>query len=257
VADGAREPWSRSAAKRLLPARAQAWLRARRSRVSPPVGRVRLGGLRRLKPISDRFGFDRGQPVDRYYIEQFLARHGGPSGDIKGRVLEFGDDSYTRTFGASPGGGAAGVSQVDILDIDSRNPRATIVADLASGEGIPSDAFDCVICTQTLFYIFDLQAAVATLARILKPGGVVLATLPGISKIAPPAERDYWRFTSSSARRLFEGSFPASNLSVEAHGNVLSAISFLDGLASGELKPSELEFRDPAFEVIVAVRAIK
>jgi SAM-dependent methyltransferase len=256
VADRAREPWSRSAAKRLLPARAQAWLRGRRSRVSPPVGRVRLGGLRRLKPISDRFGFDRGQPVDRYYIEQFLARHGGPSGDISGRVLEVGDDSYTRAFGAPPSGGD-GVTGIDVVDIEPRNPRATIVADLAGGENVPSQAFDCVVCTQTLFFIFDLHKAVATLARILRPGGVLLATVPGISKSCPPVERDYWRFTSSSVRRLFEESFPAENVTVEAYGNVLTAIAFLHGLATSELKPSELDFRDPAFELIVAVRAVK
>jgi SAM-dependent methyltransferase len=222
--------------------------------VWPPVGRVRLGGLRRLEPISDRFGFDRGQPIDRYYIEKFLARH---SGDIRGHVLEFGDDGYTRAFGASAPGGDDGVTEIDVLDVDRRNPRATIVADLSNGESIPSKEFDCVICTQTLFYIFDLRQAVSTLARILRPGGILLATVPGIARIAPPRERDCWRFTSVSARRLFEGSFSGENLEVEAHGNVLSSIAFLHGLAASELKASELDHRDPDFELLVAVRAVK
>src|SRR4029453_14668409 len=44
-----------------------------------------LGTLRRTRPLSNDFGYDRGTPVDRYYIERFLARH---QSDVKGRVLE-------------------------------------------------------------------------------------------------------------------------------------------------------------------------
>ena len=220
------------------------------------MGRVRLGSLRRLTPISTTFGFDRGLPVDRVYIEDFLSRHGGPSGDIRGRVLEVADDRYTRAFGAQ-GANGTGVTEVEILDIDAENPLATIVADLDGGEGIQTGSFDCIICTQTLLYLYDLRSAVETLARILRPGGVVLATVPGISKICPPAERDCWRLTSASLRRLFEEAFPGENVTVEAYGNVLTSVAFLHGLAASELKPHELEFRDPDFELIVAVRAEK
>ncbi len=177
-------------------------------------------------------------------MEDFLARHGGPSGDIRGHVLEVGDDSYTRAFGAPGTDGRGGVNKVDILHVDRSNPRATVVADLASSEGLESNVFDCVICTQTLFYIYDVRAAVATLARILKPGGVVLATVPGISRICPPAEHDCWRFTSASVKRLFEDAF-ANDVSVQAYGNVLSAVAYLHGLATRELKEAELTFRDP------------
>ena len=41
----------------------------------PPVGRVRFGSLRRLKPISAECGSERGRPIDRYYIEQFMAEN--------------------------------------------------------------------------------------------------------------------------------------------------------------------------------------
>jgi SAM-dependent methyltransferase len=221
---------------------------------------VRFGSLRRLRPISASFGYDRGLPVDRYYIETFLARHGGPSGDIRGHVLEVGDDTYTRSFGSSRVATGGGVTKVDILDVDERNPAATLVADLASGDNLPSETFDCVICTQTLQYLYDVRAAIATLARIMKPGGVLLATLPGIYHACQAetcAWGDYWRFTSLSARRLCEEAFPADAVHVEAYGNVLSATAFLQGLAAEELKPAELEFRDPDFEVTVAARAAK
>jgi hypothetical protein len=70
--------------------------RERTSQATPAVGQIRFGDLRRLTPISRSFGYDRGQPIDRYYIANFLGRH---SGDIRGHVLEIGDDRYTRRFG--------------------------------------------------------------------------------------------------------------------------------------------------------------
>ena len=215
-----------------------------------PVGAVSCGSLRRVMPISSVFGFDRGVPIDRYYIENFLARE---AASIHGRVLEIGDNSYTKKFGGSR------VTTSDVLHIVDGNPQATIVGDLAAADHIPSDLFDCVILTQTLQYIYDVRAAIRTLYRILKPGGVVLATFPGITKIS---HRDwgytwYWNFTALSARRLFEEAFPADAVNVETHGNVLAAISLLHGLATEELRRDELEHHDPEYEVLLTAKAVK
>lgn len=247
--------------KGALPAAMQERLKVYRD-AFPPVGWVRFGALRRLHPISNVFGFDRGTPIDRYYIEDFLRRHGGPTGDIRGRVLEIGSDAYTRRFGApsNPLASGKGVERVDVLHVDDTNPSATIVGDLATADHIPAATFDCIVCTQTLLFIYDVRAAVRTLERILKPGGVVLATAPGISQICRPEFDmwgDYWRFTSLSARRLFEERFPADNVHVETYGNVLTGISFLHGLAASELRAAELRFRDPNYEVLIVVRAVK
>ena len=46
-------------------------------------------------------------------------------------------------------------------------------------------------------------------------------------------------------------------MTVETYGNVLTASAFLYGLAAEDLKPSELSSRDPNFEVLIAVKAIK
>jgi hypothetical protein len=67
----------------------------------------------------------------------------------------------------------------------------------------------------------------------------------------------YWAFTSPSVGLLFEETFPATNVEVEAHGNVLTAISFLHGLAAEELREQELKRRTPGYEVVVTVRAMK
>lgn len=255
-------------ATRLIPHRARRALRARFG-TWPPRGLVRLGSLRRLTPVSRRFGYDRGTPIDRYYIERFLARYGGAedyaAGDIRGRVLEVGDDMYTRKFGdpppeaGSPARGG-GVENLDVLHVSADNPQATVVGDLATGDGIASDSFDCVICTQTLHVIYDVRGAIRTLHRMLAPGGVLLATFPGITQSCQPDKDlwgDYWRFTTRSARRLFEEVFEPEKVTVEAYGNVLTAVAFMHGLAAEELRWQELDLRDPDYEVLVAVRAVK
>ena len=148
----------------------------------------------------------------------------------------------------------------DVLHVNAGHPGATITADLESGQGVPSGPFDCVICTQTLQFIYGVRAAVGSLHRMLKPGGVLLATFPGISQISRyDMDRwgEYWRFTSMSARRLFEEAFGDGNVSVDTDGSVLSAIAFLHGLAASELSAEELDFRDPDYEVVISVRAVK
>ncbi len=216
----------------------------------PPVGQVSLGDLRRLAPISRKFGYDRGKPIDRYYIENFLARQ---ADDIRGRVLEIKDDSYTRKYGGDR------VEVSDVLDMDEDNRQATVVADLTSADHVPSNTFDCIIFTQTLQLIYNMRPAIQTLHRILKPDGILLATFPGISQISYEECGDYWcwAFTQLSVRRLFAESFPEENLRVEANGNVLAAIAFLHGLASKELHQEELDYRDPDYEVLITLRAVK
>jgi SAM-dependent methyltransferase len=224
----------------------------------PPVGWVDFGNLRRLRPISRHWGFDRGQPIDRYYIEQFLSTH---RSDVRGHVLEIAGDTYARKFGGGDGEQQVSrVEKVDVLHVTKDNPRASIVADLTCADHIPSNTFDCIILTQTLHLIYDLRAALKHLYRILKPDGVLLVTVPGISQISSYDIKrwgDCWRFTTCSVRRLFEEFFLPENVSVKAYGNVLAAVAFLHGLAVEELKTDELEYNDPEYELVITVRAVK
>ena len=215
---------------------------------TPIVGQIIT---RRLEPVSRVFGFDRGTCIDRYYIERFLRAE---SAAIHGRVLEIAESTYTRRFGGDR------VTRSDVLHAVEGNPAATLVADLTRADHVPSNTFDCIICTQTLLVIYDVRAAVRTLYRILKPGGVVLATVPGISQISRyDMERwgDFWRFTTLSARRLFEEAFGPHNLRIESNGNVLVAVAFLHGLAAHELDEKELNSHDPDYQVLITVRAEK
>lgn len=245
--------WIKEGLIAAVPQSARRWLRRNCERLTrwPPVSGVRFGSLRRLAPVSRTFGLDRGACIDRYYIEAFLACN---AQDIRGHVLEIGDDSYTRKFGDER------VAQSDVLHLQTGNPKATLVGDLTTAQHIRSDNFDCIILTQTLQFIYDVRAALSHLYRILKPGGVLLATIPGISQISRhDMDRwgDYWRFTTLSARRLFEELFPNSNVTVQAYGNVLTAVAFLEGLAAEELRREELDHADADYELLITVRAVK
>lgn len=203
--------------------------------------------FRRTSPLSAAWGFDRGTPVDRYYIESFLEKN---RHDIRGRVLEVADSEYTKRYGTA-------VTQSDVLDIDPSIKHATLVADLSVADQVPSSVFDCFILTQTLHLIFDIESAIANAHRLLRPGGVLLATLPSVSRIASEEIEDCWRVTVPSCRRLFAKSFGLENISVANYGNVLTCVAFLQGMAYEELSHKELTRKDDAFPLIVTVRAVK
>jgi SAM-dependent methyltransferase len=208
-----------------------------------------LGTLRRTTPLSDQYGYDRGTPVDRYYIERFLEEH---RRDIHGRVLEVKDRGYTDQYGAN-------VERSDVLDIDPTNPRATIIADLAAADAIASGQFHCIVLTQTLQLIYDTRAALAHAHRILRPGGVLLVTVPAVSRVVPEGglKTDYWRFTIASCAALLGQVFGPEHITVRSFGNVLTSIAFLAGIACEELSSRELDINDEYFPLIVTVRAVK
>ena len=217
---------------------------------TPPVGSVSLGDLRRVTPLCDEFGYSRGGPVDRVYIEGFLDRH---RADVRGRALEVGDATYVFRFGDDR------LLSADVLHVDPANPFATMVANLEHWPDAPEGQFDVIVFTQTLHLIYDVRAALATLHRLLAPGGVLLMTVPGISQIdrGTWGSTWYWAMTTHLVSRLCDDVFGAGRTEVTSHGNVLAAAGFLYGMGAGELRPDELAANDPAYQVIVGARAVK
>jgi SAM-dependent methyltransferase len=224
-----------------------------RALLASPLGRrlrrPSLLGAMGVRPLSTEWGYDRGTPVDLYYIERFLAAH---AADIRGRTLEVKNAGYTRRFGSA-------VTQADVLDIDARNVDATIIADLSVGEGIPERAFDCFVITQTLQFIYDVHSAVVQSHRLLRPGGVLLATVPIVARISPRygLTTEYWRFTPASCARMFGDVFGAEQVTVRTDGNVFAGVAFLRGAALEELPRRKLDVHDPYFPILATVRAVR
>lgn len=210
---------------------------------------IDLPDLRSREPISDCWGMDRGLPIDRVYIEAFLERH---RANVTGAVLEVKDTGYTERFGQ-------GVISRDVLDVDPQNPLATLRADLADSDAFPEGRFDCFICTQTLTCIYDVKAAVRTVYKVLKPGGVFLCTVSSVNRLSPEdggPDGDYWRFTEASLRAALAEVFPLDRVDVTSHGNVLACASLLYGLAASDVGGG-LGPDDPYFPLVICARACK
>ena len=210
-----------------------------------------LGDLRRVGAVSPCWGVDRGRPVDRRYIEDFLHRH---AKDIKGRVLEVKDPVYSKLFGGP------GIDQLDVVDIDRANPDATIYADLQNAPELPDSAYDCVILTQVLPVIFDVHGVMDTVHRILRPGGVLLLTAPG--PFSPPFagdayEKFYWAFYPITIRTLLERRFSKREIHVEAHGNLATCAAFIAGLSEQDLSEADYAVDHEHYPLIVAARVEK
>jgi SAM-dependent methyltransferase len=216
----------------------------------PLPRKVELGDLNRTTPLSKVFGYDRGGPVDRYYIENFLNEN---SGLIHGRVLEIGDNEYTLKFGRDK------VIQSDILHVDEKNKNATFIGDLSNAPQLPDNSFDCIVLTQTLHLIYDHIAALKTCYRILKPGGKLLLTVPGISHIDQGEWMDYWlwAYTSASITKMLKEAFLPEKFVIQTHGNVLAATAFLYGMGATELSRKKLDDHDPHYQLIITAVATK
>lgn len=240
------------ALKSLLTTASRQWLRPQSQQGGlPAIGQVTAGDFERLTPFNTNFGYERGGPIDRYYIEGFLQKE---AASIRGRVLEIGDNSYTMQFGGEQ------VSQSDILHVNENNPQATFVGDLSAAPHIPDNTFDCLILTQTLQFIYDFRGALHTCYRILKPGGTLLLTVPGITPLDQGEWRDiwYWSFTDKALQRLGADTFPGgSSFEISSFGNVRVATAYLYGLGLPEIDQASLDYYDPQFQVINAVKAVK
>jgi SAM-dependent methyltransferase len=219
---------------------------ARRARAYPAL---RSGQLNSTRPLSTAYGLDRGTPIDRLYIEDFLGRH---SSDIAGRVLEVGDDSYSRRFGGDR------VRVQDVLHLHDGNANATVIGDLADPTTLPAGLFDCIVLTQTLQYVFELPAALANLHRALRPGGVLLITVPAIAPLCDGEwqESHFWLFTPASVERLLAAEFGRDRIEVGALGNLYSATAFLHGAAAEEVDRGKLRETDPHYPVTITARAV-
>jgi SAM-dependent methyltransferase len=206
--------------------------------------------LNAIGPVSRFFGEDRGTPIDRYYIHQFLTRQRHL---ITGTVLEIADDKYCRMFGSN-------VSKYEVLYVNNDNPKATIIGDLTNPDTLPEGTIDCFVCTQTFNFIYNFSDAIKGAYRLLKPGGYLLATVAGpcqLSRYDMDRWGDYWRFTTLAAQRSFEAVFGKENVEVDYYGNCLASVSLVRGLATEEIGREKLDKKDPDYEVIVTVVARK
>lgn len=202
-----------------------------------------------MRPASKVFGIDRGQPIDRYYIETFIAQHRHL---ITGEVLEVAGNEYTRKFGNPE-------TRSFELYTTPTDRATAVVGDLTRPETLPARRFNCFICTQTFNFIYELQAAIHGAGHLLADGGCLLATVGGVSQISRfDMDRwgDFWRLSSAACERLFAEDF--AEVTVIPYGNVSAAVALLRGLSVEDLPSrSVLDEHDPNYEVVIGIVARK
>jgi hypothetical protein len=199
-----------------------------------------------VTPFSSEYGFERGTPIDRYYLHRFLHENGHL---ITGVVLEIQAPMYTRQYGQR-------VITSETLDIDGQH-RPTYQCDLAQSlPVVPSGRFDCFLLPNTLGCLRDLDGCLTHALRVVRPGGVILASMAGFVPLTD-GESDYWHMSAAGCREIAARVWPDCEVTVTQHGNVLAAIAALHGLAAEELLPHELDVNDPRYPVLVTVRCVK
>jgi hypothetical protein len=216
--------------------------------------KVYFDDLSRKEPVSSVFATDRGTSIDRYYIEKFLDKN---RDDIHGRILEISESTYSRKFVSSL---LTEPNVFETLHYNGTEGATTIIGDLTKRDSLPENRYDCFICTQTYNFIFDVQKAIEGSYFLLKHGGVVLATVAGISQISRyDMDRwgDYWRFTDKSIKLLFEKAGFAK-VDVITFGNCLAASAFLQGIAVEDLPDKTLlDKHDKDYQCTLGIVAVK
>lgn len=201
------------------------------------------------RPVSKRFALERGTAIDRIYIESFLKAN---RDKIQGTVMEIADSRYTKIFGSN-------VEQSLMLHLNGWG-KGVIKGSLDTGEGLIPDSVDCLICTQTIQFIYDIHEVVRNIHKLLKPGGTALVTAHCLGQISLYDYHnwgEYWRFTDQSMQKLFEEYFVKDHIVVQSWGNVKTAIAYQYGLCAEDLKEEDFAYQDEQFPVIVTVSVTK
>ena len=202
--------------------------------------------LRRTTPLHPAYGYHRGTPIDRHYIERFLSEE---QHSIRGEALEISEDRYLTRLGGTR------LVSATTFHLEGEGP-GRLVGDLTKPEDLPASRFDCFVCTQTLNVIYDVRGAIQGCQRLLKPGGTLLLAVAGTTHLSRyDADRwgDHWRFTEQSVAKLLSPHF--SDVRVRSYGNVLAATAMLHGIVREELTTAELDLHDPDYPVTVCAVA--
>lgn len=192
-------------------------------------------------PISRNYGAEFGKPIDRYYIEKFLEDN---REYIHGDVIEIEDTTYTKRYGHS-------LTKCIALHVEDKDD--CIKGNFDTGEGINEGMVDCLICTQTLQYIYHLENAVKNIWKMLRPGGTALITMPFLAQYFEGAHswNDYWRATPQCLRKVLTEVFGEENITTGSLGNIKTAIGFLYGLCCDDIDMGVFDYNDKEYPVII------
>lgn len=196
------------------------------------------------EPISNLHGYDRGTPIDRFYINQFLSTH-APA--ITGVVGELKDGRYFSQFHGES-------SSLIVLDIDANNPLVDLRVDLTEAGSLPPQSLDCIICTQAVQFFQDPVSAIANMQQSLRPGGTLLFTAPAVGRLSVSIpQQDLWRFNPEGVRGLFRDW--SGTIDMVTYGNLSACLAMLIGFSAEEVGEANLSRSDERYPLVTCVAA--
>jgi len=168
----------------------------------------RRTGLKNANVILDQdFGSNRGTPLDRELIEQFL-RKMAMEVQAPSRTLEFGDTTFTqKLFPQSENWILEYEPNMDIKVHRNLTLRGDLMCDIEAN--IPP--FDLIVSTQLLAFTENPFSAARTLVSLLEKNGTILGTEPQFSPISRFDDHkwgDFFRFTQKGILSLFNRTGP-------------------------------------------------
>lgn len=167
---------------------------------------------------------------------------------LRGRLLDVGCGTrpYEKLF--------TGVTEYVGLEVDDEMSRATQKADqYYDGKSIPyADAsFTSIFSSQVLEHVFNPEAFLQELHRVLEPGGKLLLTVPFVwDEHEQP--RDFGRYTSFGLRALFE----RNGFKIIAQEKSVADIRALFQLAAGYMYKKTLSWRRRHLDLLVTLICI-
>ena len=89
------------------------------------------------------------------------------------------------------------------FDVERRVPGVDHLGDAQAMTALADGAYDTVMCLEVLEHLPNPERALAEIARVLKPGGTLVLTVPHLSRLHEEPH-DYFRFTRHGLRVMFE-----------------------------------------------------
>lgn len=212
--------------------------------LTTPSGGLDFGSFKRRAPFCPDFGYSRGTPIDRYYLDKFIAEI---RDEVVGDTLEIGGKRQNQElYGFTR---AASYLTMDVAP----HPDVEVVADVHNAAAFPPGSVDTVVLLNVLEHCENPPLAVENVHRWLRDGGRVFCMVPNAQRVHG-APNDFWRPLPSAIDLLFSA-FPERRLFV--YGNALSAVASLLGVAAEELSGEDLDWRDDEYPVATCIVARK
>ena len=126
----------------------------------------------KIKRVSKKFGFDRGLPIDRFYIDKYLDKNLSKSTYQNG--LEVGGVQYLEKFKVAK---KTALLHPEYLISEGHGDQALVVDLNKKFKNIGDEKFDLIIATNVLTFVEEPHLALNTFQELLVPGGLLIISV--------------------------------------------------------------------------------